>query len=127
MDQLQKFHKIAYESAKDRLDMTEAAFLASVEDWDAIPLNHKGKTIGVLLTKGQEIHACILPEGYSRWFYLAKPHLEKLLDNGEVYTAVFSGNEIGETFITRIGFKFMQNFNGVDYYMLNKAGYKYGH
>lgn len=78
------------------------------EDWEVIDLYIKDQYAGFWAVKGSEIHCWRNPEFKGRW--LTRQKIETmakvLLDqHGKITTKVRLDNDVGHTFITRLGFK----------------------
>lgn len=98
----------AYESAKGRLKLSKQDFMATYGTWTVRPVKVSGAIVGAVLTGGNQIHACIKPEGFRRWLskgVLKDTLLALLKENGSAMTSVAKGNEIGHRFVTGLGFK----------------------
>lgn len=109
----------AYESAKDRMPLTEEQFKATFANWDCHPVKVKGQVVGAVLIGGNQIHACIKPEGFRRW--LTKGVLERTLwevikTHGNAITSVTSDNEAGAKFVSGLGFKPVLEMHGTTWY-----------
>jgi hypothetical protein len=97
----------AYESMVDRLPpMSYETFLEKVEGWEVHPVEVQNKLVGALLIQGPEVHACIKPEGFKKWFNKSRL---RVVDNlikeyGFALTRVIVGNKVGIEFVERLGF-----------------------
>jgi GNAT superfamily N-acetyltransferase len=103
--------KAAYQSAKDRLELSEEEFIKAVESWDVYPV-----TGGAVLINGEQIHACVLPDAHGRW--LSRRVLKEtigavLRKHGRAVTSVRLGNESGERFVARLGFQKIEEKEGI--------------
>jgi len=108
----------AYLSAKDRFDLTEEEFLKAVESWEVYPV--KG---GAVLIKGEQIHACVLPEAFGRWVTkkAIRETLGKVLEeHGRAVTSVKLGNVVGERFVARLGFQKIEEQKGIGIWELKQ-------
>ena len=108
----------AYLSAKDRFDLTEEEFLKAVESWEVYPV--KG---GAVLIKGDQIHACVLPEAFGKWVTkkAIKETLGKILEkHGRAVTSVKLGNVVGERFVARLGFQKIEEQEGIGIWELKQ-------
>jgi hypothetical protein len=95
----------AYASAVDRLPGLDAAdFAKAVADWDVYPVVIDGKTAGAILVNGCEIHACVLPEAFGRWFSKrsAKVLAGVIAKHGRAVTSATT--PAGRAFVERLGF-----------------------
>ena len=115
----------AWESCKDRLPVTFAAFEEATRGWDATPVYVSGCLVGAILQHGPEIHACIKPEGFGRW--LSKRVLRETIGAtvqmyGHATTKVQQGNATGDAFVRRLGFHPVGTADGVVTYEV-----KHGH
>ena len=99
----ERFHSLtlAHESLVDRSEIDFQTFLEVARDWEVFPALH-----GAILRKGPEIHACIKPEGFGRWFNkAARQVLQETIDkHGYALTRVTEGNLVGDAFVRRLGF-----------------------
>lgn len=79
------------------------------------------KVIGMLMTRGPELHVAILPEYRRRWLSkgLIKKVMGSLVDKyGYVSTSVMKDNVIGQDFVERLGFQRQSYNNGIIYYRM---------
>jgi hypothetical protein len=108
----------AYEATAPRLNATFEQFQQAAKDFEVIPVTVDGKTVGAILRNGPELHACIKPEGFKRWFRKeAKGILEETIArHGYAMTRVMEGNEIGDAFVKRLGFVEWRRETGVIFY-----------
>jgi hypothetical protein len=100
--------KAAYESAKDRINISEADFIKMFgKDWEIIPVKVKHQIVGCMLRKGPELHAAIKPEGHKKWYRKAEKKVveDTVKQFGYAVTAVMANNKEGQAFVTRLGFK----------------------
>ena len=77
--------------------------------------------IGMLMTRGPELHVAILPEYRRRWLSagLIKEVLGNIIDKyGYVITSVMQDNVIGQDFVERLGFKREYFYNGIIHYRM---------
>ena len=96
-----------YESAKDRMEISETQFRLFFAEWEQHPIYIGGEIGGAILCRGPEIHACILPKFYQKWLskgLLRKFLIDRLCVYGFLRTAVRCGNIKGHNFVTRLGF-----------------------
>lgn len=85
------------------------------EDWDRAWKDYDLRAfcdgdvgIGVLLTNGPEIHLAIVPEYRNRWISRRIIHAmfdRPLAEYGFLETQVMAGNDKGDDFVQRLGFK----------------------
>lgn len=111
--------KAAYESARDRFQMSAGEFEKEAARWDVEPVEVEGKVVGAVMMKGEEIHACIKPEGFRRWLstgVLRKTLVATLTKYGRAVTSVKTGNEVGRKFVERLGFAPFLEKDGVTWY-----------
>jgi hypothetical protein len=96
---------VVYRSAQDRTKQTREQFIKGLETWYLKPVMVEGKLVGAVATKGPEIHACILPEGFGRWWNKRtfQEHLQPLLETWG-YAMSRANTEAGRHFLRRIGF-----------------------
>ena len=110
----------AYESAKSRLPTgcTLDTFCAGLDGWDALPVHVSGALIGAVLSKGPELHACIQPVAFGRWF--GRQHfklIDKAIDEyGYALTSTTTGNVAGAAFVKRLGFEKTTERDGLTVY-----------
>jgi len=99
--------KAAYDSAKDRIGISEAVFNQMFGDWEIFPCRVNHQIIGCILRKGPELHACIKPEGHKKWFRKAEKKVisDTIQEFGYAITAVMANNKEGQAFVTRLGFE----------------------
>jgi hypothetical protein len=117
-ESLNRHLKLAYLSAKDRLDITEEEFLKAVESWEVYPVNG-----GAVLINGEEIHACVIPEYFGRWLTkkTLRETLGKVLEKyGRAITRMASGNKAGAKFVSRLGFQKKEEKEGIETWELRK-------
>jgi GNAT superfamily N-acetyltransferase len=117
-ESLNRHLKMAYLSAKDRLDLSEEEFLKAVESWEVYPV--KG---GAVLIKDEEIHACVVPEYFGRWITkgLIKKTLGMVLEkHGRAVTRMSAGNKAGAKFVYRLGFQKKEEKEGIETWELRK-------
>src|SRR5690348_5704201 len=58
--------RAAYQSVRGRRFVTEQNFRSFIADWDVYPVRVNGDVVGAVVTKGEQMHACIA-EGFGRW------------------------------------------------------------
>jgi hypothetical protein len=110
--------KAAYQSAKDRLALSEEEFIKAVESWDVYPVNG-----GAVLISGEQIHACVLPHAFGRWLTrkVLKNTLWKVLKkHGRAVTSITSGNRAGERFVAELGFRKIKEQQGIGIWELKR-------
>lgn len=96
----------AYESLRGRTNISYDEFVEQVNGWNVEPVLVGGEVVGAILVNGPEIHACIKPEGFRRWFRKQQMHIldSTIEKHGYAMTRVMQGNEIGKRFVERLGF-----------------------
>ena len=109
----------AYESAKDRMDLESDEFIDLFKDWDVHPVVVRNEVMGAVLIKGNQLHACIKPQGFKRW--LTRSVLENTLykvikKHGKAITSVKTGNQEGDRFVRGLGFMPFSEDCGVTWY-----------
>lgn len=102
--------KLAHESLKNRTDISWEEFLKHADGWEVIPVKS-----GAVLRKGAELHACINPDGFGKWFNKAMFALldDTIKKHGYAVTRVTEGNSTGDTFVRRLGFVLEKTKDGV--------------
>jgi hypothetical protein len=99
----------AYESLQGRFlaAFSFVEFEKFAADWEVTPVRVRGELVGAILKRGPEIHACIKPEGFRRWFNKsAKALLDGTIERyGYAITRVMNGNTVGMEFVSRLGFE----------------------
>lgn len=95
---------LAYLSCADRVPVSLAFFMATLQTCERHPINVGGRPSGILFVKGSEIHACPSHRDRGRW--MSKRLLTVL--RGVVsrfgYATTTAETEEGERFIRRLGF-----------------------
>jgi hypothetical protein len=89
-----------------RHDIPEADFIAHFWDWTTYPVVVDGELVGAVVMRGPEIHACITPAGFTKWYTeeVRLATLDRILkEYGHAITAVTT--EAGAKFVRRLGFK----------------------
>lgn len=117
--------EIAYLSICARCDVPRDIFFRFFENWETYPVYVEGLQVGSILMDGPEIHACILPNGFGRWFtkkVYRDVFLCRLKIYGKLITSVSTNNSIGNQFVKRLGFRAVKSENNIIYYELS-----YGH
>ena len=116
----------AYESAKDRIELSRSDFLATYGSWDVRPVRVRGRIVGGVLMGGNQIHACIKPEGLRRWLSkrVLRETLFKVMEkHGSAMTSVAKGNEIGHRFVTGLGFRPVADTGSAVWYEAKNNGH----
>ncbi len=95
-------------SLADRFAVDFQQFAAMVCDWDIEPIIVDGRVVGGVMTRGDEIHVGVIPEGRRRW--LTRSLVRKTLGHvmnryGRATTKVMRDNAAGHQFVTRLGFR----------------------
>lgn len=110
---------LAHESIKDRSEIDLQTFLEVTKDWEVFPALH-----GAILRRGPEIHACIKPDGFGRWFNKSARQVlnETIEKHGHAITRVTEGNRLGDAFVRRLGFWLTHTENGVWVYRKENHG-----
>jgi Zn-finger nucleic acid-binding protein len=94
----------AWLSVSTRLPIEFEAFSYAVDLWDLHPVVVQGETAGALLTKGPEIHACILPEYKGRWLTRKELRILNQIIEKHGYAQTSATTLDGEYFVNRLGF-----------------------
>lgn len=79
--------------------------------------------IGMLMTKGPELHVAVIPEYRRRWLSrrLIRKVLVEIIDKyGKVITSVMENNTVGRDFVERLGFERHYFSNGIIYYRIER-------
>lgn len=113
-----KHHKLAWESTRDRISWTYELFCETTVGWKVHPL---GK--GAVLTKSNEMHVCIPSNSVTRRSLAELKSIQQtLLDNyGEVVTSTVIGNLIGESFVSKRGYKRTHVIDSVQYWRMTNG------
>lgn len=101
----------AYESAKDRMNLTYPQFAQAFKAWEVMPVKAKGNLAGAILWNGNELHCCILPEFHKRWLVpsIYKEILHTRLERfGSLITKVNKHSRAGKQFVTKAGFQHIE-------------------
>lgn len=105
---------VAWQSTKDRASWTYEEFCEATHNWVVHPVRG-----GAVLARGSELHACVFPNSMSR--KALKILDETLKEHGEVITTTSVGNLIGESFVSKLGFKKTNVINNVQYWRLTNG------
>ena len=100
--------RAGYEAMKDRLQIPFEAWEKALTTWEVQAFCDGEKVIGMLMTKGSELHVAILPEARGKWLSrrLIRETFRPLLERyGAAHTAVAKGNLKGDDFVSRLGFE----------------------
>jgi hypothetical protein len=114
MDTIEAARYTAWKSTINRASWTYEDFCKATHDWVVHPV--KG---GAVLARKSELHACIFPNSMSR--KVLKILNETLKEHGEVVTSTSVGNLIGESFVSKLGFKRTHVINNVQYWRLTNG------
>lgn len=87
-----------------RWNVSREDFARHVEGWDVHPVTLDGQTVGAVLVKGPEIHACIA-EGFGRWFRREQAAILNAVIDKHGYAQTQATTEAGIRFVQRLGFK----------------------
>ena len=115
-----------FQSVRDRLPVgfTLTQFEAATAEWEAIPVNVGGRTVGGVLAKGNELHVGFdeRPRASIRGEIrrILRAHLER---HGRVITTVQRGNSAGLRFCERLGFSIVRECDGLIYLQCERANY----
>jgi len=96
---------LAYNSVKDRIDLTLEEFAEVLKDWEFVELKHDEKLFGVIIIKDNELHISLdgVPK-FSIRRYL-KETIGKVIENyGYAVTSITKNNEKELNFCKRFGF-----------------------
>lgn len=110
--------KAGWEALSDRAPDIEGN---NFDGFDIQAFKKDNEVIGMLMTRGPELHVAILPEHRRRW--LSAGLIRKVLGNiidkyGYVSTSVMKDNVIGQDFVERLGFERQSYNNGIIYYRM---------
>lgn len=102
--------KAGFASLAGRLpaDMSLEDFSAKLADWDVRAFCDGDRAVGMLMTKGPELHVAVLPEVRGKWLSrrLIREVFRPLLSAyGAAQTRVMPENETGKDFVSRLGFE----------------------
>jgi hypothetical protein len=101
-----EFQRQAAASVCPRTKATLEQVLASMQGCEAEPIAVDGKPVGAVVSIGPDVHACI-NGGYGLWLSrgLIRRTLKRLIEaHGFARTSVQEGNEVGRSFVERLGF-----------------------
>lgn len=87
-----------------RWDVSFSDFARLVEGWDVHPVRLDGRTVGAVLVKGPEIHACIA-SGFGRWFRREQAAILNAVIDRYGYAQTQATTQAGIRFVQRLGFK----------------------
>ena len=111
MDQIEAARHTAWKSTLGRASWDYKSFCEIIDGWNIHPV--KG---GAVLTNGPEIHACVFPNSMSK---KALAILRETINtHGEAITSTKVGNVVGETFVTKLGFKKTHVINNTQYWRM---------
>ena len=110
--------KAGWEALSDRAPDIEGN---NFDGFDIQAFKKDNEVIGMLMTRGPELHVAILPEYRRRW--LSAGLIRKVLGNiidkyGYASTSVMKDNVIGQDFVERLGFERQSYNNGIIYYRM---------
>lgn len=91
-------------------------------DFEIRALKDDKEAIGMILTRGSELHVAIIPSYRRRWLSqrIIKQVFGELLEKyGYVTTSVMEDNFKGIDFVERLGFKKESISKGIIYYRMN--------
>lgn len=117
--------EILYEASKEGLTCAKEDFLESLRDWD-LHLVGQGAVVAI---KDNQIHASCLLNTKGKWITsgVLRGFLEPILEGyGCVITGVIRGSVVGENFVKRVGFQYLESYGVCDIYILDKNHYKWG-
>ena len=96
----------AYNSAKARLGgITLDEFDAAVSACECHPVEVDGRLVGAVLVHGPEMHACVNPEGFGRWFSRKFIALIDSVAKKHGFAMTRAETQAGRDFVSRLGFK----------------------
>ena len=112
--------KAGWESLSERAPDIEGN---NFDGFDIQAFRKDDTVIGMLMTRGPELHVAILPEYRRRW--LSKGLILKVIGSvmekyGYVVTSVMKDNVIGQEFVERLGFQRQSYNNGIIHYRMNQ-------
>ena len=99
--------KAGYKALAGRISIKQEEFAKALESWDVQAFCRGEDVVGMLMTKGGELHVAVLPEVRGKWLSrrLIREVIGPLISKyGEAKTAVMADNERGRDFIRRLGF-----------------------
>jgi GNAT superfamily N-acetyltransferase len=88
-------------------DYSRQKFSAALEPWDVKAFCEGDEPVGMLMTRGAELHVAVLPEVRGKW--LSRRLIRDVIGpiirrHGEAKTSVMPDNGIGKDFVRRLGF-----------------------
>jgi len=94
----------AFESTKDRINITYEQFKEDTKDFEITPVYYKNEVIGAMLVKENHVHACIKPQYKGKWFgRVALRVISKIIEEyGEAITSATT--EDGRKIVESLGF-----------------------
>lgn len=102
--------KAGYRAMLERIPALDfATFCAKLADWDVMAFCRGEQAVGMLMTRGNELHVAVLPEVRGKW--LSRRLIREVIGplvrkHGEAKTSVVPGNSNGADFVSRLGFKY---------------------
>lgn len=94
----------AYESAKDRMDLSLEEFERAIDGADVFPLEVGGETAGAIIVIGAEIHVCVMPQYERRWANKRAVSVLNDVIEKHGYATTKPSTQRGEEFVKRVGF-----------------------
>lgn len=82
-------------------------FRKALASWEVQAFCDGDKPVGMLMTRGNELHVAVIPEVRGKWLSrrLIREVLSPLIEkSGEAVTSVMPDNEAGRDFVSRLGF-----------------------
>lgn len=110
--------RAAWESIRERSNIDWPAFETFCLGAVVHDVTVDGKDAGAVVVIGPEIHACVLPFAFGRWFgkRAAAILAGVIAQHGYTTTTVAAGNEIGDAFVRRLGFSLVHADDSVRTY-----------
>lgn len=97
--------RVAYESAEARMPgVGFDAFAQALEDAEVHPVKVAGECVGAVIVKGNEIHACVLPEASGRWFTRREARVLNDVIDRYGFATTTATTPAGVEFVRRLGF-----------------------
>lgn len=88
-------------------DYSQEQFSTALEPWDVKAFCNGDEPVGMLMTRGAELHVAVLPEVRGKWLSrrLIRDVIRPIIrEHGEAKTSVMPDNGVGKDFVRRLGF-----------------------
>lgn len=120
-----------YESLKERIHCNPKDFAGLFHNFDMQAFCEDEIPIGMLITKGPELHVSIVPSYRKKW--LSRRLINSVIDPiikqyGHAITTVMKDNHTGINFVERLGFKKeSENTDMIFYRKTNEDSHSHSH